>query len=250
MFDWKSLLLFCHILICLKTLWKTLHKSIFLAFLSPMVWKIWFICNIALVFFISQLPIPLLFKLPLLYTPLILTFFSQSLLLFIWRQQLYLQFELLLNALITQIKIGTGFRPAFKKAVLSLSRQHFQNYFMEILEVISFSKSFRKEFCFSPLQQMITELKRADQSSQCLEHLENLRHQVRVQSVFRKKVQAALLQVRIQSVILLIFYFGLFIFVLHQYGLKYIKTLLLSFCLFIFGLIILFQCGRKIKWTV
>lgn len=249
--DCKFLLLFCHITICLKTLYNTLHNSMFLTFLSPMVWKTWFICNILLIFLISQIPINLLFfKLLFLYIPLILTFFLQSVLIFIWRQKFYLQFELFLNALIAQIKIGSGFRSAFKAALSALSYSHFQNYFIEIWEMILFSKNLRKEFRFSPLQQMIEELRKADQSSQCLEQLENLRHQIRVRSLFQKKVQSALLQIRIQSFVLLSLYSGLFIFVLHRYGLKYIKVLLLSFLLFISGLITLFQCGKKMKWTI
>lgn len=251
MLDWKSLLLFCHLFICLKALWNILHNSMFLTVLSPIVWKFWFICNILLAFFISQLPVPLLlFKLPLLYVPLILTVFLQSFLNFIWRQRFYKQFELFINALIAQIKIGLGFRSAFKSALSVLSHNSFQNYFMEILEMISFQKKIRKEFQFSPLQQMIEELRKADQSSQCLEHLENLRHQIQVRSCFQKKVQSVLLQIRIQSFVLLVLYSGLFIFVLHKYGLKYIKVLLLSFLLFTVGLLFLFQYGKKIKWTI
>lgn len=251
MFDAKSLLLFFHILICLKALWNTLHKRVFLNFLSPIVWKIWCIFSILLVFFLSQLALPFLFfKCLVIYLPLILTFFLQFFLISVWKQQFYLQFELFLNALIAQIKIGSSFRSGFKVALAGLSHKHFQNYFIEILEIISFAKTLRKEFCFPPLQQMIEELKRADLSPQCLEHLENLRHQVKIRSIFRKKVRSALLQIHIQSFILLILYSGLFLFVLQKYGLKYLQILLLSLFLFLIGLIILFQCGRKIKWTI
>ncbi len=251
MFDEKSLLLFCHILICLKSLWNILNSSIFLTFLSPMVWKIWWVFNILLVFLLSRLTWPVLFfKLLALYTPLMLTFFSQILLIFIWKQQFYQQFELFLNTLIAQIKIGMGFRSGFKSALAGLSHKHFKNYFIDILETLSFSKKLRKEFCWSPMQEMIEELKRADQSPQCLEHLENLRQAVKVRSLFRKKSQSALLQIRAQSLVLLVLYSGLFLFVLHKYGLKYIHILLLSLFLFLTGLIILFQCGRRVKWTV
>lgn len=251
MFDIKSLLLFCHILICLKALWNILHNTLFLTFLSPMVWKSWLIFNVLLVFFLSRLSFPLLiFQIIALYIPLVLTFFSESILLFLWKQQFYRQFELFINALIAQIKIGGSFRTSFKIAVSALSQSQFKNYFIEILEMISFSKNLRKEFCFSPLQQMIEELKRADRSPQCLERLENLRHQVRVRALFRKKVQSALLQIRIQSLVLSILYSGLFLFALHKYGLKYLYILLLSLLLFLTGLLILLQCGRRIKWTV
>ena len=252
MLNWKSLLLFCHIVICLKFLKNLIHKNTFLNFLSPIVWKIWFMGNILLIFVISQIPISILFfKLLLLYLPLTLTFFLQSTMIFLWQQQLYSQLEFFLNALIAQIKIGTGFRPAFKTAALTLSNSYFQNYFMKILETILFSKKpAGKSFLPSSLQQMIEELKKADSSSHCLEHLENLRHHVHIRSVFRKKVQSALLQIRIQSFVLLILYTGLFIFVLNKYGLRYIKILFLSLFLFIIGLIILLQCGKRVKWTI
>ena len=251
MLNWKSLLLFCHIIICLNLLRNLFHKSMFLNFLSPIVWKTWFICNILLVFLISQIPISVLFfKLLLLYVPLTLTFFLQSTMIFIWQQQCYSQLEFFLNALIAQVKIGAGFRPAFKIAALSLPNNYFQNYFMEILETILFSKKSATPFLSPSLQQIIEELKKADSSSQCLQHLENLRHYIHIRSIFRKKVQSALLQIHIQSLVLFILYSGLFIFILNKHGLKYIKVLLLSLLLFITGLIILFQCGKRIKWTI
>ena len=237
--------------ICLKTLWNIQDKRIFPAVLSPIVWKIWLIFNISLVFFISQLPFDFLFlKLLLFCLPLLFTFFLKTLLNFIWKQRFYVQFEFFLNALISQIKIGVAFRSAFKKSARGLPHTYFQNYFLNILEMILYSQKLRPEFQFSPLQQIIAELKAADQSDQCLEYLENLRHQLHVQSLFRKKVGMALLQIRIQSLVLLFLYSGLFIFVLNKYGLKYIKILLLSSSLFLMGLVILFQCGRKIKWTI
>ena len=247
----ESFLLFCHAFICLKWLWNLLHKGMFPSILSPMVWKIWFIFNILLIFCALQLISGFwIFKMALLYIPLIFTFFLQSMLTNAWQKSFYQQFEFFVNALITQIKTGAGFRPAFKSAIKALPSRRFQNHFTEILETILFSKKLRPEFCFSPLRQMIQELQKADSSPQCLQSLENLRHHIRVQSLFRKKAQSALLQIRIQSLILLILYFCLFLFVVHKYGIKYINILLLSLILFVAGLFFLFQCGRRIKWTI
>ncbi|MDE0518617.1 MAG: hypothetical protein OXH36_03550 [Bdellovibrionales bacterium] len=189
-------------------------------------------------------------KILLLYTPFFVSFFLQSTLIFIWQQQCYVQFEFFLNALIAQIKIGVGFRPAFKQAAYTLPQRHFQNYFIEILDAMTFSNTHRKLFLSPALQQMIEELKRANSSSQCLEHLKNLRHHIHTRSIFQKKVQSALLQIRIQSFVLLILYSGLFIFILNKTGWKYIKILLLSLCLFCIGLLVLSQLGKKIKWTI
>ncbi len=240
------MLLFCHIFICLKILFQS--KGGILPLISPMVWKIWLSLNILLVFVIVRLPLPFLFKLFCLCLPLVLTFCLRVFLLFRWRELFYFQLEFFLNTLIAQIRVGQSFRSAFKLAVLSLPKKEFQCYFEDIREQILFAKSAKNPF---PEQDQVTkELKRADQSSHCLQNLENLRHQMRVQSLFRKKVRSALLQIRVQSLVLLILYIGLFLFVLHKYGWKYMPVLLFSLFLFLVGLIFLFQCGRRIKWTV
>lgn len=251
MITFQFLFLFCHVLICIIGIWNIFHTNIFLTVLSPIAWKICFIFNILFLFFLSQLTISILFfKLLLLYTPLVILYFLKPFIVFIERQKLYFQFECFLNTLIAHVKIGSGFRIAFKKTISNLPNKCFQNYFTEILETILFPKQLRKELCFTPLKQIIAELKKTDQAEQCLEHLENLRHQIRIHSIFRKKVHSALLQIYMQSFILWLLYSGLFVFVIYKYGFKYISVLLLSFCLFISGLIILFHCGKKVKWTI
>ena len=172
----------------------------------------------------------------------------------VWQEQLLVQFEIFLNHLIAQIKIGCSFRASFKLSlthITSLSVDtRFQNHLIGILESISFSKKIQTQLLFSPLRQMIQELQAADRSVQCLEHLENLRHYIRLRSYFRRKVHTALFQVRIQAFVLSILYGGLLVFVLHQYGLKYLNIVLISLCCFAFGLIVLFQIGKKFKWTI
>ena len=232
-------------------LWNRLYRSILTVFLPKKVHNLLFIFGIGAVFFLICLPTELIFlKFILLYFPLLLTFLLQSILIVMWREKFYLQFEFFLNSLISQVKIGTGFRAGFKKSIDRLPHPVFQNYFREIWDTIFLSKSIRKEFHYPPLRQIIEELKRIDHSSSCLEHLENLRHQTKVRSLFRKKVRSALLQIRIQAFILLVLYSGLFLFILQRYGLKYIKILFLSLFCFILGLIILYYCGRRIKWTI
>ena len=243
---WKSLLLFCHIFICLKILFQS--REGILPLISHVVWKIWLSLNICLVFLIAQLTLPFLFKLFCLCFPLILTFLLRFFLVFRWRELFYFQLEFFLNTLIAQIRVGQSFRSAFKLAVLSLPKKEFQNYFEDIREQILFAKNPKNPF--PERDQVIGELKRADQSSHCLQNLENLRHQIRVQALFRKKVRSALLQIHVQSLVLLILYVGLFLFVLQKYGWKYMSVLLFSLFLFLLGLIVLFQCGRRMKWTV
>ncbi len=251
MFDLYQAILFCHILLSLWFLWKITPFSQSHNFLSPIVWKIWIGFSILFVFLLTQLQIKSFFvQICLLYIPVGLTFFIHSLLTFIWKEQFLTQFEFFLNSLIARIKVGLGFRSGFKLAIQTMSSLHFQNHFMDILDSILLSKRMRKEYLFSPMRQMIEELQRTDHSHQCLKHLENLRHQLRTRTRFRRKVQVAILQVRIQSFLLLIIYTGLLFFILYRYGLKYPKILFTSSALFALGTIFLLQCGRKIKWTI
>ena len=242
----ESFLLFCSIFICLRAL--ILNKGGFMYFVSPAIWNLWFSCNIVFIFCLVQLPIPFLFKIFCAGLPLVLTGLLQAFLSFKWQEGFLCQLEFFLNILVAQIRIGQGFRVAFKSAVLSLPQKKFQIYFKEIQDSILFAKTPTGHFPL--IQQIIKELKRADQSPHCLKNLENLRHKIRVQALFRKKVRSALGQIRVQSFILLILYIGLFLFVLQKYGWKYMQILLLSLFLFLIGLIWLFQCGRRIKWTI
>ena len=250
-FDLSSIFLFIHILFSLWLSRKTLYYNHWTLFLPSTIRKICIIFNLLLICGISLLNISSLFlKCLLLYIPCILAYFVSNLFHFYWKEQFFIQFEFFINSLITRIKTGYGFRSAFKMAITCLPQTHFQNHFMEILESIIFSKSFRKEIQFSPMQQMLLELKHADQSTRCLDYLENLRHQIHIRSQFRKKVKSVLFQFRTQAFILCILYICLFIFVLFRHGLQYPKLLFSSICLFTMGFFFLFQCGRKIKWTI
>ncbi len=239
--------LFCHILVCLSCLLSLYRRGP--AFTEQALWKTGFLfLTLPLFPLISRIP-AFPFKWTLLYLPLILAFLLKSLLNHRGEQKLMAQFEFFIRHLIAQIKIGLGFRPAFKSALQFLA-PCFQSYFKEILESIVFSKKPSKEKSSPILRHLTEELKRADSSSRALPILENLRHHLHIRSVFRQKAESALLQVRIQSLVLSLLYTGLIIFVLHKYGLKHIKILSGSLLLFITGLLLLLKCGRKIRWTV
>ena len=251
MFYTEFWFLFVHVFMSLKFLWDLVNQPDFRILFSPILWKILVGFQIFLIFVILQMDISVLFfKSLFLYAPLAFSFLLQSFLFISWKKAFYGQFEFFLNTLVAQIKIGMGFRSAFKASVDSLPSPRFKKYFMDILEMILFSKKLRQELYFSPLKEMLRELVKADQSNRALEHLENLRHQVRVRAQFQKKVQSVLLQLRAQSIVLVVLYVGLFAFVLQRYGLKHLKILMLSFALFTVGLVIMFRCGRRVKWTI
>ncbi len=249
------IILFFHTLLNLQLLWNISRDRRLAGVISPMVWKILIIFSITSILFITQITVQFLFfKILLLYIPSFFIICLRYVLISVWQKQLLVQFEIFLNHLIAQIKIGCSFRTSFKIAltcITSLSIDtRFRNHLTGILESILFSKKIHTELLFSPLQQMIQELQTADRSVQCLEHLENLRHYIRLRTYFRRKVHTALFQVRIQAFVLTVLYVGLLAFVLHQYGLKYLNVLFVSLCCFAFGLIILFQIGKKFKWTI
>ena len=247
----SALLLFGHTFFCLILVWRFAQQSTRREFFITYEWKIWIIFHILFVFCFSQIPLnSLILKLIILYIPPTFLFLMKYILDFLWKEHFLVQFEFFVNSLIFQIKTGYGFRSAFQIATSNLPQTAFQKYFMEIQEFIIFSKKLSSVFQFSPLQQLLSELKRSDQSSQCLLHLENIRQYIRTRSYFQRKVRSALLQVRIQSFILFIIYSGLLILILCQYGWKYPKILFFSFCLFTSGLIFLFHCGKKIKWNI
>ncbi len=244
------IILFFHICINLYLLWKIRQEQSFFGHLSPMVWKFFPLFSTIAIFLILHLNVFILFKILFLYLPFISITSLKYYFIKQWQEQFLIQLEGFLNNLIAQIKIGFSFRSGFKIAQENLTHSDFQNYFTEILEFILLSKKLSAPIVSSPFQWMIRELRQADQSTQCLEYLENLRHYLHVRSYFQRKIRSALLQVRVQSYILVILYSSLLLFVLNRYGLNYLRVLFSSLSLFILGLIILSQAGRKIKWNI
>ena len=250
-FDLTSLSLWCHIVFSLWLMRRILRQNHLLFFLPPGFFKIFIIFSTLFVFILAFIPIESLFlKCFLLYLPVFPAFFLPYFFYFRWKDQFYVQCEFFINTVIAQMKTGSGFRQAFKSAGFCLPNSSFQNHFIEILESIALLKNFRKEFQFSPIQQILEELRQADKSPRSLDHLENLRHQMRVRSHFIRKMKSALLQFRVQSFVLCLLYVLLFIFVLHRHGLEHPKILFLSLCLFVLGLFFLVRCGRRIKWNI
>ena len=248
---WETIILFGHTLFSLFLLRQMGVHGAGSALLSPGMRRILIILSFLLMFGLIQIRFEwLIFKILLIYAPVGLLMGAQSWLVSVWREQFLVQFEIFINNLIAQIKIGFAFRPAFGAAVKHLTQPRFQNYFNEILEFILFAKKCRPEFLFPPLGPMIRELKKADEAEQCLEHLENLRHYLRIRSIFRRKVRSALFQVRAQAYVLSVLYMGLLVFVLNRYGFQYPKLLLASISSFVIGMMILMRLGRKIKWTI
>ena len=201
--------LFCHILICLNCLLR-LYRLV-PAFTAPVFYKTGFL--------LLTLPLfPLIAKIPdfafrwiLFYLPLIPAFLFKNWLHHRGEQKLQQQFEFFIRHLISQIKVGLGFRPAFKSALFFLE-PCFQSYFKEILKSIVFSKKPFKKNSSPILRHLTEELKRADSSSRALPILENLRHHLHIRSIFHQKANSALLQVRIQSLVLSLFIHGAYYF--------------------------------------
>ncbi len=215
---------------------------------SPLKKQTWLCIYVLILLFSFFIPVKFFaLRIILFHVPALTKAGSEQISWFLWKKNLHIQFEFFIPHLIFHIKTGMGFRQAFKVTAQNLP-QTFRKDFLEILDFIVFQSALNPRFYL--FQQMISELKRADEATESLPYLENLRLYLKTRSLFRRHLYAALLHVRVQSFILCLLYSGLLFLVLYQYGWKYSKILLLSFTLFTVGLISLFRLGRRLKWTV
>lgn len=181
--------------------------------------------------------------------PCVLTLF---LFLFLKRredQNLLIQLNSLLMPLESGMKSGLSFLNAWDKTVQELSSPALKNKIKGWSQILKFQKDFRYP-ANKEIEQFVRELMAINQSFQPLKSLKHLQRKVRVEMAFRTKSRRALLQVRVQSLVLCLFYIGLLIGTIIIHGFQYPGLILLSLILLIIGLIWIFKMGENIKWSV
>ncbi len=96
------------------------------------------------------------------------------------------------------------------------------------------------------------ELMQIDRSGQKMnEQLKILRRILKIEINFRRKSGQVLRNLQIQSLVLTFLYIGFIFFISSQIDLfRYKRLLFFSMVLFVFGLILTFVAGRRIKWKV
>ena len=155
----------------------------------------------------------------------------------------------MLDSIIARMKMGNSFRSALSLSISVVTLPWLKEIFKEIQDRIIFSQqlsghpSKEVQFAFQTFQQ-------ADQDLQPISRLHYVRQALKVEDKFRKHSQKALLQIHLQSFILIGLYTALFVFSILYYGTQFLSIFLISSFLFVIGSLAVFLLGRKIKWTL
>ncbi len=163
-------------------------------------------------------------------------------------KELLSQLYSLLMPLESQMKLGSSFVNAWQKTLKSLKSEKTRDIAGKITDVLKF----QNEFCHSDkeVENFTKDLIIVHQSPQPLRRLKHLQRKIKVEQSFQIKSKRALLQIRVQSGLLSLFYFGLLVWTVTAYGSQYIHLILLSFLFFCVGLIWILKAGRRMKWSV
>ena len=159
------------------------------------------------------------------------------------------QFLFLLDSTITRMKMGNSFREALHQSIESIDSGWIQDDLRELRDRMIYAQNIKirqaKEFLFA-----FKTFKQADQDPQPLTRLHYIREAMKIEDSFSRKSRQALLQIRLQSLIMTILYLALFIVVLWYYQTQFLTLMLFSLCLFVIGSALIFILGRKIRWTL
>ena len=159
------------------------------------------------------------------------------------------QFLILLDSIIARMKMGLGFRESLELSIEQINAPWIQESLKEIQDRMIFAQSidslpqsFRSAFSI---------LEKAHRDSHHpLKRLQYARDNLKIELLFQAKAGQALLQTRVQSLVIGILYLATLIFTVSYTGAKFLNLILLSSFLFILGSVWVFSVGRKIKWTL
>lgn len=175
-----------------------------------------------------------------------------------YRKRLEIQFRYdfpdILTSIILQMKIGHSFRKSFQDVMVYVP-QRYSTGFGFIYDNVVFSphqndKKMTGTSIF--FREIIAEFKKVDQSAhKSIEKLENFRRRLLVINNFRRRSGRIRGQVQLQAGILFVIYALSFAFVYFAFSLQGLGgLLLLSFTLFVAGLLLVFYLGQDVKWNI
>ena len=159
------------------------------------------------------------------------------------------QFIILLDSVIARMKMGISFREALELGIDQIESKWVKDSLRELQDQVIYTKdigtlsqSFHSAFFI---------LKKAHQETHLrLSQLQYVRNHLKINLLFHKKVHQALLQIRLQSLVMSVLYLGVLIFIILYSGTKFLQLILFSMLLFVLGSLFVFSIGRKIKWTL
>ena len=158
-------------------------------------------------------------------------------------------FSLFLDALTARMKMGGGFRTALGMSIDSMEPSPVKKDLQEIKDRLVYAQKL-PESAEKNLLSAFKILSAADKHPKPLSYLEAVRHSLKIQNLFEQRASSALMQIHIQSTLLVFLYTALLIFVISFFGSKFLPIIFISLLLFSLGLIAVLIMGRQIKWTL
>ena len=164
------------------------------------------------------------------------------------------EFPGVLTNIILQMKMGKSFRSSVQQ-VAQQSPHRFRQFLESIFDLVAFSQqqNDKKLASASPFaREILQTFTFVDQSShRAVEKLENFRTRLIILNEFRRRSGQIRGQIQLQAYVLTGIYAASFAFVARCFDLSELWNLiLLSFLLFLLGLIGLFVVGRRVKWKI
>lgn len=245
---WISLCFAVGFCLCIRILEDLRAKKLINSAAMTKIGTIFLLWSLALLFVFPKFNF---YSVLMLYSPLVLLQFSEK-----WihqRRELEFraQFVSFLSSLILQMKAGKGFRESLK-----LSQQDRSKVFREKLEqmaqIVVFSQHYNRKSMSAFHIQVLDEFIQIDRSAHAaIKRLENFRRKLEIEDDFRRRSGQILLQLRIQSLIMVGLFLALLTFVIWNYQISELKHIIfISITLFCSGVGLAFILGRKIRWKV
>ena len=154
----------------------------------------------------------------------------------------------LLTSVQAQMKLGLNFMDAWQKSLLNRKEKNHQAELFKISESLRFQRYLHHSN--NHIRRFLWHLLEIRRSPQALQRLKNLQKKVQVEMMFLRKSRQVLLQLKLQSLVMALFYGGLIFLNVFQYGFQYFSLICFSLFLFCTGFFWIFKSGQSIKWSL
>ena len=240
------ILLFLHLLFGLSCVYQALSGGFRL--ILPSFWlKRAVLIYLLLLLILSQAP--LLWFIIGIHLPIFIGIAAEWLYLRKKNRAFEVDFSLFLDALTARMKMGGGFRTALGLSIDSLEPSPAKKDLREIKDRLIYAQNPPHQADQNFLS-VFKILSTADKHPKALSYLDAVRRSLKIQNLFEERSSAALLQIHIQSLLLVFLYTALLIFVISFFGSKFLPIIFISLLLFSLGLIWVLIMGKNIKWTL
>lgn len=159
--------------------------------------------------------------------------------------------EIFMARLHLNMRSGVSFRQSFQQ-IMESDRRFAHQLWKEIFNSVVFSQQKRIICRQSFVTEFVKELKNVDENSHSsLKRVEHLRQFLKIQSDFRRRSGQAMMQSRVQALVMAALYIAVFGFYLHR-GFPEGFHLMIGASLLFFtaGFIMQWMLGRKINWNI